>query len=498
MAEAGGRPPGRGGRPADEGGWPTEGSGRRDLVREAAERCRDGLALDADGDAWTWSELNARVDRAASGLAVAGVAPGAIVALLLHPGARAVETLHALARLGATAAPLHPGWTAVEVAAALEALGPDLLVCGADTRSRAEEARDLAGANEVPVLRLPASGKAKQPRSAAGRFPGVAEDATLAVLRTSGTTGRPRRVELTLANLLAVAAGSRERLGLGPDDRWYGVLSPAHVGGLALVVRAAALGSAVVARPAFDPDAFTRLAAEGRISHASLVPTMLHRILEHTGGAPAPEALRCLLVGGAPTPDDLLGRALEAGYPVALTYGLTEAASQVATAPTALVRDKPGTVGPPLPGVEVRISGEGEVLVRGATVSAVAADGWLHTGDLGRLDEEGHLWITGRRSERIVSGGVTVDPAEVEAALRLYGDVADAAVVGLPDREWGQVVSAAVVPASGRTVGPEALERHARSHLSGARIPRRIVVVDEIPRNPNGKVDRDGVVALFK
>lgn len=491
-------------------------------MREAAERRPHGLALDADGREWTWAELDERVDRASAGLAVAGIRPGALVAFLLPPGGAAVETLHAVARLGATAAPLHPGWTPAELATALAEPAPDLLVCDETTAERAEEVRrtDGPGDEGVPLLRLPGVGEPGHAPRGGGRFPGIAAEAALAVLRTSGTAGGRRgAVRLTLANLEAIAEGSRERLGLGPDDRWYGVLSPAHVGGLALLVRAALLGSAVVARPAFDVAELAALAEQERITHASLVPTMLHRILEHTEDAPAPAPLRCLLVGGAPTPPELLERALAAGYPVALTYGLTEASSQVATAPPELVREKPGTVGAPLPGVEVRIdgSGVGEILVRGPTVAARLGgpggpqaggedpggvgpdrDGWLHTGDLGRLDDDGHLWITGRRSDRIVSGGVTVDPSEVEAALRLHDAVADAAVVGLPDREWGEVVSAAVVPAPGRSLDPEALERHARTHLSGARIPRRIVVAEQIPRNANGKVDREGVAALFK
>ena len=472
-------------------------------MREAAERAPDGRALDADGRTWTWAELDARVEGRAGELAVAGMGPRSRVAVLLPMGLAAVETLHALARLGAVAAPLSPRWTPSEVADALDAAGPDLLVCDAGSRATADEAVRRRRGGGVPVLRLPEEDRGAP--SGGGRFRGLAEDDPVAVLRTSGTSGRPRAVELTLGNLLAIARGSRERLGLAGDDRWYGVLSPAHVGGLALLVRAAALGSAVVARRAFDPDELRALAEEGRVTHASLVPTMLHRILEGGGDAPAPDGLRCLLVGGAPTPPDLLARALEAGYPVALTYGLTEASSQVATAPPTLVREKPGTAGPPLPGVEVRVSEEGEVCVRGPTVaggraveSAVDESGWLHTGDVGRLDGEGHLWITGRRSERIVSGGVTVDPGEVEAVLRRHEGVADAAVVGLPDREWGEVVVAAVTAVPGESLEPGALERHARAGLSGARIPRRVVVTDAIPRNPNGKVDREGVRALFR
>ncbi len=136
-------------------------------------------------------------------------------------------------------------------------------------------------------------------------------------------------------------------------------------------------------------------------------PPCSTRRLAAWGGEAVPDSLRCLLVGGAPAREELVRAALEAGFPVALTYGLTEASSQVATAPPALVEEKPGTVGAPLPGVTVRVSDSGELLVQGPTVAPGEAkpDGWLHTGDLARVDADGHLWITGRQSDRIISGG---------------------------------------------------------------------------------------------
>jgi len=242
------------------------------------------------------------------------------------------------------------------------------------------------------------------------------------------------------------------------------------------------------------------------VTHASLVPTQLLRLLEARDDRPAPPTFRCALVGGAHAPPQLVARALDAGWPLALTYGMTEMTSQVATAPPDLVRRKPGAVGAPLEGVELRIAGDGEILVRGATLArglmgptrALTDDaGWYHTGDLGRLDEEGHLWVTGRCSDRIVSGGVTVDPREVEAVLRAHPAVVDVCVVGLPDAEWGEKVVAAVVPVEG-AFDLEDVDGWSRARLGAPRRPRRWLLVDALPLNANGKVDRGEVRRSFE
>jgi O-succinylbenzoic acid--CoA ligase len=329
---------------------------------------------------------------------------------------------------------------------------------------------------------------------------GSTEEKCAAHLLTSGTTGEPVKVSLTFGNLRANARGAQERLSLRGSDRWMASLSVAHVGGLALVTRAALLGSALHLGGVFRAGDLKRRILDGSVTHASLVPTMLHQLLEIWGGQLPPESLRCLLIGGAKAEPALLTAALDQGFPLALTYGLTEASSQVATAPPTLVVSKPGTVGPPLAGVELSLSAEGEILVGGPTVAIGRGDegGWLHTGDFGRVDEDGHLWVTGRISHRIISGGVNIDPAEVEALLRTHPGVAEAVVLGIPDPVWGERVVAAVVPASGAGVRPAELERLTRATLSPAKRPRAIQVMDSLPRNPNGKVDRRTIRALLR
>jgi O-succinylbenzoic acid--CoA ligase len=436
-----------------------------DLLDEAGG-APGSIALVGPERSWTYAELELAVSARADELRSEGVAPGRILPLALDASAGAVIHLLALWRLGVTPAPLNTKLTRAEQDAATGVLS-----------------REEAGPQ--------------------------------AVLWTSGTAGRPRGVAISYRNLAASALAARERLGLGPDDVWLASLSPAHIGGLALITRALLLGSRLVAVGPFSAERTLRLIDEGPVpeqrrhdderapvSHASVVPTQLLRLLDLRGERPPPETFRCALVGGARAPTDLVRRALALGWPLALTYGMTEATSQVATASPPLTADKPGTVGKPLDAVEVRLAEDGEILVRGATVvsgyvgvedrTVAGPDGWLHTGDLGRLDEDGDLWITGRRVDRIVTGGVTVDAVEVEEAIRAYEGVRDVCVVGLPDAEWGERVAASVVPA-GDSVDLDALSGFLRATLSGPKLPRIFHVCPELPRNPNGKVDRRAV-----
>ncbi|HSG09623.1 MAG TPA: AMP-binding protein [Longimicrobiales bacterium] len=419
----------------------------------------------ASSTAYALSDLEPLVDARAALLAAEGAEASRILPVCLEPDADGVLTLLALWRLGVTPAPLNPRLTERETAHARAAL----------------EGRAGEGAQVV--------------------------------LWTSGTSGRPRGVALSYGALSAHVAAVRRRLGLDPlRDTWLGSLSLAHVGGLMLAFRSILTGSRLVAFGAVTPEETWGLVRgdllptglSTPVTHASLVPTQLKRLLDATGDAAPPPSFRCLLLGGAHTPVDLLARARAAGWPVALTYGMTEMCSQVATATPGQVEAKPGCVGPPLDGVELRIAETEEVLVRGPSLAAgyldgtplLDADGWYHTGDLGRLDEAGDLWITGRRSDRIISGGVNVDAAEVEDVLRGHPSVVDACVAGVPDEEWGEVVAAWVVPVEGEFDVDE-VDAWLRDRLAGPKRPRRWVVESDLPLNANGKVDRAMVRALL-
>jgi len=226
------------------------------------------------------------------------------------------------------------------------------------------------------------------------------------------------------------------------------------------------------------------------VTVASLVPTMLTRLLD--AGVPL-ERLRCVLLGGGPLPQPLLERALDAGVPVAPTYGLTECASQVATMPVGEVRERPGSAGPPILTTELKIDDDGLICVRGPSVAPgeVGEDGWLRTSDLGRLDEEGYLYVLGRADDVIVTGGKNVAPAEVEQALLEHPAVSDAAVHGRADPEWQEAVVATVVLVKGSDVGEADLREFCRAHLAPHKVPKAVSFVRELPRNSHGKLQRD-------
>jgi len=436
-------------------------------VASAREGSPEGPVLVGRGVSYTLAGLEAVVGPRAQRLREAGAREGVVFPLVVEADEAGVIDLLALWRVGAVPAPLNPRLT---------------------PRERAQAESALLGAD------------------AGGAF---------VVLWTSGTEGRPRGVRLSFENMAGSARAAQLRLGLLESDVWLASLSPAHVGGLAIVARVFLLGGTLVAFGGVGIGEISDLIDAGvgpvgdastTVSHLSLVPTQLSRLLAHREGRPPPASLRCALLGGAGTPSPLLERALAEGWPVALTYGMTEMASQVATAAPADVRRKPGSVGRALDGVEVSIASGGEILVRGPTqalgylaagpgseaerIRLGDADGWHHSGDLGHIDPEGDLWVTGRRSDRIVSGGVTVDAAEVEQVLRSHPRVKDVCVVGVPDAEWGEVVGAWVVPADG-SFSPSVADSWLRERLAGPKRPRRWVIEPQIPLNANGKVDRN-------
>jgi O-succinylbenzoic acid--CoA ligase len=335
----------------------------------------------------------------------------------------------------------------------------------------------LAGAAAVPIdPRLSESEREVRRRSGtATSRPGVAT-----VMHTSGTTSAPKPVELTLGNWQANALGSAVMLGLDPAERWLCVMPLAHVGGLSILLRSTIYATTVVLHERFEVEAVLRelMDPRRRITLVSLVPTMLARLLD--AGLSNPPALRWALLGGGPIPALLLARAAAAGVPVAPTYGMTEACSQIAT------------FGLPLPAVELRIAGDSEILVRGPVVApgAVADDGWLHTGDLGRLDSGGRLVIVGRAAETIVSGGENVAPAEVEAVLLEHPAVSDAGVFARPDPEWGEAVIARVVLREGQVASTAVLRDWCAARLARFKVPKAVEFSDELPRTASGKLLR--------
>jgi O-succinylbenzoic acid--CoA ligase len=398
-----------------------------------------------------------------------------LVAIAL-PRPAAATAVVAAWEAGEAVLPLDPDAPAPQLAGALAAARPTHLLDG-DGRSR------LRGGQPVE--------------------PGIA-----AVVATSGTNGLPKAVELGADAIRFSALAVSAALEAGPGDRWLCCLPVHGVAGLAVLARAWRTGLPVEVQQRFDPAAVA--AAAGRATLVSLVPTMLRRLL---AAGVEMARFRMVLLGGGPIPADLLEEAAGRGVGLVRTYGLTETFGGV-------VHD-----GHPLDGVELEIgelepslpergSGEsgprardhrapdGEILLRGPMLfrryrgdpgrtAAALRGGWLRTGDLGRLGPDGHLVVLGRRDELLISGGVNVHPAEVEAVLATHPAVAEAAVAGRPDQEWGQRVAAFVVPrdpAAPPTLAE--LRAFALERLAPAKAPRELVLVAALPRGPFGKLLR--------
>jgi len=477
------------------------------IARHASERGSHPALISAEGTL-SYAELDDAARSLAAKLHGLGIATGDRVAVLLENDPLYVVLIHALVALGAVLVPLNVRLTPRELRELLVDAEPRLLLHGTSLASvAAESVRDLRGIRTLPAPALHTLSEKPVALPVQLRL-----DADQAILFTSGTSGRPKGVRLGLAQHLASAAGSAERLGIEHEDRWLACMPLYHIGGLAIVLRSALYGTSVVLHSDFDARAVLHSLQHDRISAVSLVPTMLARLLDASGDAQFPASLRFVLLGGGPIPTDLVLRARRARVPVAASYGLTEATSQVATLAPAEDEAHVGSVGQALPGVELRIVDEngrdqpaevaGEICVRAAQVMSgylnlpeqtarTLEAGWLHTGDIGTLSTEGYLTLLDRRSDLIVSGGENVSPAEVEAVLLCHPDVAAAAVVGRSDPSWGQVVHAFVVPRAARVASTEELIAHCRSRLAGFKLPRVIELVTSLPQTKPGRLRRE-------
>jgi len=440
-------------------------------LQQRCEQHPQQTAVCHAGQTLSYCQLAATIKPYVAALSAQGVRAGMRVALLCETSPACVYAIHALIWLGATLQPLSA---------------------------------------RQPLAALPAC--ARLP-------PGH----VLTELLTSGSTAAAKPVPLTVANHLASATAVAQRLQQTPDDCWMLCLPLYHIGGLAIVIRSVICGSSLYLLERFDAVRVRWLLAANRdITLASMVPTMLQRLLADNPSEMA-SGLRALLIGGAPAAATLLQQAQAAALPVLPTYGMTEACSQLATlvpeyAAGLDFKHARGVAGTPLPGVELCLVDAhwqavppaqiGRILARGAMISEAVVEqqslpapwqtqGWLLTDDYGWRDDAGMLHISHRRSDVIISGGENIRRDEVEQALLRTGLLADVAVIGLADAEWGQVVTALVVPHdpgptnSAAETAPgliDALQTSLRQYLAAHKLPRRWRVLATLPRTETGKL----------
>jgi len=444
-------------------------------------------ALIEDGKVLSFGALAAQVERVASSLAARGLGPGCRVALRATCDVATVVTFLALIELGVALVPIHPRLTEAEVRTITDDARPDLEILPFILGDKSSKEGHFSRTNLPPST-------------------------PLAILYTSGTTGRPKGAVLSRGAFAASAIASGQNLGWTPDDRWLACMPLAHVGGLSIVTRCIDARRPIVLEPRFDPDAVLRALRRERVTLLSVVPTMLRALLDadHDGTL---ATLRLVLVGGAAAPPALLEEAAARRVLALTTYGLTEACSQVTCQPP-----RPhGTIEPgsgkALPGVDIRTildtgalaaPGEvGRIQVRGPTLmsgylagsgeplrSSLTADGFFDTGDLGALDEQGRLFVHARRTDLIVTGGENVYPAEVEQALEALPGVSRAVVFGVPDERWGQIVAAGLALDPPDPARAAALVAEASARLAPHKRPRLVAATDALPLTASGKLDR--------
>jgi long-chain acyl-CoA synthetase len=482
------------------------------LDRVAAERGghpavrMDDLVLD-------YSELREAAGLVTSLLSSAGVAPGDRVGVMLPNVPAFPVAFYGALAAGAVVVPMNPLLKSREVAYYLGDSGAKVLFAWYSSAGEAAKGAADTGARVFTV-------DDPDMRSLlAGLFPvhtrvERADDDDAVVLYTSGTTGQPKGAQLTHANLSRNAALTAETLiNAGPDDVVMGCLPLFHVFGLTCGLNATiAGGGTLTLLPRFDPGQALGIIARDRVTVFEGVPTMYAAMLHHPSSAEADaSSLRTCVSGGAAMPVEVLHSFEKTfGCVILEGYGLSET-SPVASFNHPHAERKPGSIGTPVAGVEMRVVGPdgaplavgevGEVAIRGhnvmkgywrkpeATAEAIP-DGWFRTGDLARVDEDGYFFIVDRKKEMIIRGGYNVYPREIEEVLYEHPAVAEAAVVGIAHDQLGEEVGAAVALKPGATATPEELRAYVKDRVAAYKYPRRVWLVDELPKGPTGKILR--------
>jgi acyl-CoA synthetase (AMP-forming)/AMP-acid ligase II len=484
------------------------------ILEMAADSLADRVAIGSRSDGMTYADLGHHARRAGTYLAGAH---GTHVVFVDENSPASPIALYGAAIAGKPFAPVNYRLADDRLRAIIERTAPATVIAGEGVAARLEGVRDIEiiGRDEFLVA---ATDAGVEETDGWGCDP----EAIAVLLFTSGTTGEPKAAVLRHMNLASYLVGSLEFGAAGEDEAAVVSVPPYHIAAVSSVLSTTYVGRRVVLLESFDPKEWVRVVRAESVTHAMVVPTMLNRILDvvEADGDGLP-SMRSLAYGGGPMPRPVVERALALlpSLDLVNAYGLTETSSTVAVlgpeehraafasgAPS--VRARLGSVGQPLPGIELSVRdpsgaavppGEtGEIWVRGDQVSGeylgLAGDdgreGWFNTRDAGYVDDEGYLFVSGRLDDVIVRGGENLSPGEIEQVLVDHPAVDVAAVVGIPDVEWGERVVAAVVLVPGATVTEDDLRDHVRAQLRSARTPDRIAVYAELPFTETGKLLR--------
>jgi len=484
------------------------------LLLEMASSDPDREALVCNGTRLTVGELSALADGGTGLIATSGAGSvayvgtgGVMLPLLIFSSARATRAF----------TPLNYRLSSDGLRELIERLPEPLVVFD-------DEYRDMIGDAGVKAIEATAFIDMARTAEPAAEF--ADPDDVAIVLFTSGTTSRPKAVELSHHNLTSYVMGTVEFASADADDAALICVPPYHIAGVGAALSNLYAGRKMVYLTKFDAKEWIRLVRDEAVTTATVVPTMLDRIVSELERQPSPlPTLRTLAYGGSKVALPLVRKALDLLPDVGFVnaYGLTETSSTIAVltpddhraaheATDQAISRRLGSVGQPVPGIEVQIRGgdgtvlgpgeSGELFVRGDQVSGryaeigsvLDADGWFPTKDVAALDRDGYLFLTGRSDDTIIRGGENIAPAEVEDVLVEHPSVRDVAVVGVEDSQWGQIIVAVVVATEGTDPDPEELRAHVRNTLRGSRTPDRVVFRDELPTTPTGKVLRRDLI----
>ena len=467
---------------------------------------KDAIALifksttNQESEYWTYSQLESQVNQCVDYLQALGIKSGDRVGLLLTNQPRYIILVHALVKCEAVAVFLNIRLTAEELRWQIEDSLTRHLFCDQVTKAIAK----IIQVDSLIICEF--SGSLTQERNLKNE--NINLENIQGIFYTSGTTGKPKGVPLTYSNHFYSAIASALNLGVEPDDNWLLCMPMFHVGGFAIAWRSVINGTTLTLLPKFDEQEVLDAIANEKVTLISLVPTMLTRLLRHPDRQNL-QKLRAILLGGAPASRELIECCLELNLSIMPTYGMTEAASQITTLPPHQVALKRGSSGLPLFGNRLRIVDDsiqelasgaiGQILIQGASMmqgylntNIATQDGWMHTGDLGYLDRDGYLYVVSRRADLIISGGENIYPTEIEAILLEHPTIAEVCVVGISDREWGEVVAVVIVSESLLSL-EKIREFCEQNSLARYKLPKAIYLWESLPKSASGKVLRQEI-----
>lgn len=450
-----------------------------------------------DGTMVTFNELRESSQRFARKLTYLGIEKGSHVGILSTNQIPMLNAIHALSYLGAVGVLLNTRLTNDELNYQLKDANATFLLTADSLKEQASmlQVEKIHSFSDIDVL----------PEKKAILETELNLDAIFTIMYTSGTTGFPKGVVHTYGNHWWSAIGSALNLGLDKRDKWLIPLPIFHVSGLSTSIKSVIYGMPIYLLEKFDVKAVHYALMEKGVTIVSVVTMMVQRLLDELGKASYPKELRCILLGGGPAPKALLERAKEKNVPVFQSYGMTETASQIVTLSPTDALEKLGSAGKALFPAQLKIETQaddsiGEILVKGPMVTKgyyhkQSANeesfqaGWLATGDLGYLDEDGYLYVVDRRKDLIISGGENIYPSEIEGVLSGMKQIKEAGVTGKSDDKWGQVPIAFIVKEMDVTI--EEIKEYLQTRLAKYKQPKEFYFVNDLPRNASNKLVRN-------